>query len=92
MHGTITRSRARQLSLQVRSNLVNCVFELRLGVMDVLLIRNLKEDQQVLGKGHGFREEKQGHPQQGRDQVQRDGSGYLFGCQIFGLLSSIMNK
>jgi hypothetical protein len=22
----------------------------------------------------------------------RDGSGYLFGCQIFGLLSSIMNK
>jgi hypothetical protein len=22
----------------------------------------------------------------------RDGSGYLFGCQIFGLLSSIVNK
>jgi hypothetical protein len=26
------------------------------------------------------------------DLVIRDGSGYLFGCQIFGLLSSIMNK
>jgi hypothetical protein len=24
--------------------------------------------------------------------ITRDGSGYLFGCQIFGLLSSIMNK
>jgi hypothetical protein len=24
--------------------------------------------------------------------IDRDGSGYLFGCQIFCLLSSIMNK
>jgi hypothetical protein len=24
--------------------------------------------------------------------TSRDGSGYLFGCQFFGLLSSIVNK
>jgi hypothetical protein len=24
--------------------------------------------------------------------IIRDGSGYLFGCQFFGLLSSIVNK
>jgi hypothetical protein len=34
MNGLITRSRARQLNLQVRSNLVNCVSELTLGAMD----------------------------------------------------------
>jgi hypothetical protein len=46
MNGPITRSRAQQLILQVRSALVNCVSELTLGTMDVLMIRNLGEDQQ----------------------------------------------
>jgi hypothetical protein len=49
----ITRSRARQLNLQVRSTLVNCVSELTLGTMDVLMIMNLGEDQEGLGKGLG---------------------------------------
>jgi hypothetical protein len=57
MNGLITRSRARQLNLQVRSTLVNCVSELTLGAMDVLMIRNLGEDQQGLGKGLGVEEE-----------------------------------
>jgi hypothetical protein len=48
INGPITRSRARQLILQVRSTLVNCVSELTLGAMDVLMIRNLREDQQGL--------------------------------------------
>jgi hypothetical protein len=39
MNGPITRSRARQLNLQVRSTLVNCVSELTLGAMDVFMIR-----------------------------------------------------
>jgi hypothetical protein len=56
----ITRSRARQLILQVRSALVNCVLELTLGAMDVLMIRNLGEDQQGLGKGLGVEEERKG--------------------------------
>jgi hypothetical protein len=62
-NGPITRSRARQLILQVRSALVNCVLELTLGAMDVLMIRNLGEDQQGLGKGLGVEEEQQGRPQ-----------------------------
>jgi hypothetical protein len=60
MNGSITRSRARQLNLQVRSTLVNCVSELTLGAMDVLMIRNLGEDRQGLGKGLGVEEEEQG--------------------------------
>jgi hypothetical protein len=44
MHGPITRSRERQLNLQICSTLVNCVSELTLGAMDVLIIRNLGED------------------------------------------------
>jgi hypothetical protein len=63
MNGPITRSRARQLNLQVRSTLVNCVSELTLDAMDVLMIRNLGEDQQGLGKGLGVEEEQQGRPQ-----------------------------
>jgi hypothetical protein len=35
INGLITRSHARQLILQVRSTLVNCVSELTLGAMDV---------------------------------------------------------
>jgi hypothetical protein len=70
MNGPITRSHARQLNLQVRSTLVNCVSELTLGAMDVLMIRNLGEDQQGLGKGLGVEEEQQGRPQQEGDQVR----------------------
>jgi hypothetical protein len=51
MNGPITRSRARQLNLQVHSTIVNCVSELMLGTMDVLMIRYLGENQQGLGKG-----------------------------------------
>jgi hypothetical protein len=51
MQGPITRARARQLDLQVRSNLVNCFSELTLGSMHVLLFRNNGEDQQGLGEG-----------------------------------------
>jgi hypothetical protein len=57
MNGPIIRSRAGQLILQVRSTLVNCVSELTLGAMDVLMIRNLGEDQQGLGKGLRVEEE-----------------------------------
>jgi hypothetical protein len=38
--------------------------------MDILMIRNLGEDQQVLGKGLGVEEEQQGCPQQEGDQVR----------------------
>jgi hypothetical protein len=41
MYGPITRSRAQQLNIQVHSTLVNCVSELTLGAMEVLMIRNL---------------------------------------------------
>jgi hypothetical protein len=60
MNGAITRSRARQLNLQVRFTLVNCVSELTLGTMDVLMIRNFGEDRKGLGKGLGVEEEQQG--------------------------------
>jgi hypothetical protein len=69
MNGPITRSRARQLNLQVRSTLVNCVLELTLGPMDVLMIRNPGENQQGLGKGEGVKEEQQVRPQQEGDHV-----------------------
>jgi hypothetical protein len=70
INGPITQSRARQLTLQVRSTLVNCVLELTLGTMDVLMIRNLGEDQQGLGKGLDVEKEQQGRPQQEGDQVR----------------------
>jgi hypothetical protein len=66
----ITRSRARQLNLQVRSILVNCVSELMLGTMDVLMIRNLGEDQQGFGKGLGVEEEQQGR--HNRKEIKSD--------------------
>jgi hypothetical protein len=69
MNGPITRSRARELNLQVRSTLVNYVLELTLGAMDVLMIRYLGEDQQGLRKGQGVEEEQQGRPQREGDQV-----------------------
>jgi hypothetical protein len=70
INGPITRSRARQLNLQLRSTLVNCVSELTLGAIDVLMIRYLGEDQQGLGKGQGVEDEQQGRPQQEGDQVR----------------------
>jgi hypothetical protein len=63
MHGSTTRAHARQLNLQVHSNLVNYVLELMLGTMDVLMIRNLGEDQQGLEKGQDIKEEKLGRSQ-----------------------------
>jgi hypothetical protein len=41
MHGPTTRSRTRQINLQVRSYLVNCILDLTLSTMDVLMIINL---------------------------------------------------
>jgi hypothetical protein len=38
--------------------------------MDVLMIRNLGDDQQGLGKGQGVQEEQQGRPQQEGHQVR----------------------
>jgi hypothetical protein len=70
MNGPITRSRARQLNLELHSTRVNSVSELKLGAMDVLRIRNLGEDQQGLGTGLGVEEEQQGRPQQEGDQVR----------------------
>jgi hypothetical protein len=72
MQGPITRARARQLELQVRSNLVDCFPELTFGSMQVLLIRNNGEDQQGLGEGQGVKEEELGRPHQGGVQVQID--------------------
>jgi hypothetical protein len=69
-HGPTTRARARQLNLQVRSYLINCVLELTLGAIDVLMIRNLGEDQQGLGKGQDVKEEKLGCSQQ--EKVKSD--------------------
>jgi hypothetical protein len=43
-----------------------------LGSMDVLMIRNLGEDQQGLGKGQWAEEEDQGRPQQQGHQVRLD--------------------
>jgi hypothetical protein len=57
MHGSTTQAHARKLNLQVRSNLVNCVLELTLGSMDVLMIRNFEDDNQRLGKGQGVGDE-----------------------------------
>jgi hypothetical protein len=61
---------ARQLNLQVCSTLVNCVSELTLGAMDVLMFRNLGEDQQGLGKGLGVEEEQQGR--HNRKEIKSD--------------------
>jgi hypothetical protein len=72
MQGPITRARARQLDLKVRSNLVNCFSELTLGSMHVLLIKNNGEDQQGLGEGQGLKEEELGRPHQGGVHVQLD--------------------
>jgi hypothetical protein len=57
MHGSTTRACARHLNLQDRFNLVKCVLELTLGAMDVLMIRNLREDQQGLEQSQDVKEE-----------------------------------
>jgi hypothetical protein len=72
MQGPITRARARQLDLQVRSNLVNCLSELTLGSMHMLLIKNNGEDQQGLGEGQALKEEELGRPHQGGVHAQLD--------------------
>jgi hypothetical protein len=72
MQGPITRARARQLDLQVCSNLVNYFSELTLRSMHVLLIRNNGEDWQELGEGQGVKEEELGRPHQAGVQVQVD--------------------
>jgi hypothetical protein len=64
MHGLTTRAHARQLNLQFCSYLVNCILELTLCAMDVLMIRNLGEGRQGLGKGQDIKEEKVGRSQQ----------------------------
>jgi hypothetical protein len=56
MHGPIMRPRVRQLNLQVRSYLVNCVLELTLGAIDVLIIRNLGGYHQGLRKCQDVKE------------------------------------
>jgi hypothetical protein len=70
MHGPTIRVHARKLNTQVCSNLDNCVLELTLGAMDVLMIRNFGEDHQGFGKAQGVEQEQQGHPQQEGDQVR----------------------
>jgi hypothetical protein len=70
MQGPITRARARQLDLHVRSNLVNCFLEFTLGFMPVLLIRNNGEDQQGLVEGQGLKKEELGRPHQRGVHVQ----------------------
>jgi hypothetical protein len=72
MQELITKARARQLDLQLRSNLINCFSELTLSSMHILLIRNNGEDQQILGEGQGVKEEELGRPHQGGVHVQLD--------------------
>src|SRR5579883_686114 len=72
MQGPITRARARQLNLQVRSCLVNYISNLTVGGAHVLLIRNLREDQRGLGKGRGVEEEQLGRPHRTGAQAQLD--------------------
>jgi hypothetical protein len=64
INGWTTQARARQLNLQVRSYLVNCILELMLYAMDVFMIRNLGEDHQGLGKCQYVKEKKLGRSQQ----------------------------
>jgi hypothetical protein len=70
MHGLTTRAHARQINLQVRSYLVNCILEHTLYAMDVLMVRNTGEDHQGLGKGQYINDEKIGHSQQ--DKAKSD--------------------
>src|SRR5436189_4393701 len=64
IQGPITKSRAHQLKQQVNSFLCSssCENENRLLPNDVLVLRNLGEDQQGLGNGRGVKEEQLGRP------------------------------
>jgi hypothetical protein len=64
MHGLTTRAHTRQLNLQVSSYLVQCILELTLCAMDVLMIRNLGEDHEELRKCQDVKEVKLGFSQQ----------------------------
>src|SRR5438552_668307 len=74
IQGPITRSRAHQLKQQVNSFLCSssCENENRLLPNDVLVLRNLGEDQQGLGKGRGVEEEQLGRPHRAGAQAQLD--------------------
>jgi hypothetical protein len=74
MHEPTTRACARKLNLQIHSNLVNCVLELTLGVIDVLMIKDFGEKNQGLRKAKVSRGSRS--PQPGGDQVQL-GSGLV---------------
>ena len=64
IQGSITRSRTHQLKQQVNSFLCSssCENGNRLLLNDVLVLRNLGEDQQGLGKGRGVKGEQLGRP------------------------------
>jgi len=64
IQGPITRARARQLNLEVRSFLSTSFydFENRLLSHDYIVIRNKGEDQEMRGEGLGGVEDQQGHP------------------------------
>ena len=67
VQGPITRSRARQLNLQVSSFLCtySCVFENGVLPNELIVLRNEGEDQQGHGEGLGGVEGQQGRPDQG---------------------------
>jgi hypothetical protein len=70
MHGLTIRAYARHINLHIRSYLVNCILELTLCAMDVLMIRNLGENHQGLEKGQDVKEEKIGRSPQ--EKVKSD--------------------
>src|SRR6266540_3009996 len=74
IQGPITRSRAHQLKQQMNSFLCSssCENENRLLPNDVLVLRNLGEDQQGLGKSRGIEEEQLGRPHRAGAQAQLD--------------------
>lgn len=63
IQGPITRARARQLHLEVRSFLTNSFYDFknRLLFNDYILIRNKGEDQEMHGERLGGVEDQQGH-------------------------------
>jgi hypothetical protein len=74
VQGPITRSRARQLNLQVSSFLCmySCAFENRVLPNDLIVLRNEGEDQHGHEEGLGGVEDQQGRPDQGGGLNQFD--------------------
>ena len=72
--GPITRSRARQLNLQVSSFLCtySCAFENSVLPNELIIFRNEGKDQQGHGEGLGDVEGQQGHSDQGGGQNRLD--------------------